>query len=462
VGAAEYRPARFSLVRRQGPWRDALLRRMLAFADLGATVTASVSLGFSAAGSVPFVLWSATFVPAWLVLAKLNGLYDRDQRSLRHLTIDELPRICVWSLISTALLAVFLAVTRVGELPLADAARVWLVATGLAFALRGLARLVWRRITPPERTLIIGEGPLALAARRKLELFPDIHVSVVAEQQELTIEDLRWFPNAVNAVDRVIVASSAIDESLIAELVAFCRRRHIKLSLVPPARGMFGTAVHLSHVADLPVVAYNTWDISRSTLFLKRVIDVTVSLTLLLALAPLFVLVAIAIWIDSRGPIIFTQARAGRDRRPFRMFKFRTMVADAEELLTKLVPFDTLDEPVFKLAYDPRVTPVGRILRRTSLDELPQLFNVLRGDMSLVGPRPEQVELVDRYQPEHMFRLAIKPGLTGPMQIYGRGRLTFEERLSVEREYVENLSVGRDLRILALTIAPVIRGTGAF
>jgi lipopolysaccharide/colanic/teichoic acid biosynthesis glycosyltransferase len=144
------------------------------------------------------------------------------------------------------------------------------------------------------------------------------------------------------------------------------------------------------------------------------------------------------------------------------MLKLRTMLVDAEAVLPTLVQFEALDEPVFKLARDPRVTRLGRFLRRTSLDELPQLLNVLKGHMSLVGPRPEQVELVRRYRPEHLFRLAVKPGLTGPMQVYGRGRLSFEERLAVERDYIENLSISRDLRILALTIPSVFDGRGAF
>ena len=141
------------------------------------------------------------------------------------------------------------------------------------------------------------------------------------------------------------------------------------------------------------------------------------------------------------------------------MVKFRTMVVGAEERLP--VAIDELRVPMFKLRDDPRVTRVGRLLRRTSLDELPQLWNVLRGEMSLVGPRPEQVELVELYAPEHRFRLSVKPGLTGPMQVSGRGGLTFEERLAVERDYIEHLSVARDFRILALTVAPVLNGHGA-
>jgi lipopolysaccharide/colanic/teichoic acid biosynthesis glycosyltransferase len=144
------------------------------------------------------------------------------------------------------------------------------------------------------------------------------------------------------------------------------------------------------------------------------------------------------------------------------MYKFRTMVSDAEARLSEVISLDDLRDPMFKLPHDPRVTRVGRLLRRTSLDELPQLINVLKGDMSLVGPRPEQVELVDRYRPEHRFRLDVKPGITGPMQVYGRGALSFDERLALEREYIENLSLGRDLHLLALTLAAVAGGKGAF
>ena len=126
------------------------------------------------------------------------------------------------------------------------------------------------------------------------------------------------------------------------------------------------------------------------------------------------------------------------------------------------MPFDKLDDPVFKLKGDPRVTRIGRLLRRTSVDELPQLVNVLRGDMSIVGPRPEQLDLVARYLPEHEFRLQVKPGITGPMQVFGRGRLKFQERLAVEREYIENLSLTRDFRIILMTLPAVLRRHGAY
>jgi lipopolysaccharide/colanic/teichoic acid biosynthesis glycosyltransferase len=174
------------------------------------------------------------------------------------------------------------------------------------------------------------------------------------------------------------------------------------------------------------------------------------------------VLIAFAVFVDDGPPVLFRQLRAGENGRLFRIFKFRTMVRDAEAMLPGLVSIDELSDPMFKLKPDPRVTRVGRFLRRTSLDELPQLLNVLRGEMSIVGPRPELVDLVERYTPEHEVRLQVKPGITGPWQVYGRSDLTFEEVLAVEREYVENLSLGRDLRIILMTIPAVFGRRGAY
>jgi exopolysaccharide biosynthesis polyprenyl glycosylphosphotransferase len=274
--------------------------------------------------------------------------------------------------------------------------------------------------------------------------------------------DLDEDPSWLAAVDRVIVASTTVSDEQIRKLVAFGRTYGVKLSVVPPVHGMFGTAMQLNHIAELPVIEYNTWDASRSTLMLKRVIDVIASVLALVLLSPLLVLIAIVVKLDSPGPVIFRQLRAGIEGRPFRIFKFRTMVADAEERLPDVVALHELREPVFKLVDDPRLTRWGRFLRRWSLDELPQLVNVLAGHMSLVGPRPEELQFVERYTPEQRLRLALRPGMTGPMQVNGRGALTFEERLAVEREYLENLSIGRDFRILVMTLSAVVQGKGAY
>jgi exopolysaccharide biosynthesis polyprenyl glycosylphosphotransferase len=436
---------------------------MLALADLVALVIGSLSLGLPFDSSAQRVLWSLVALPVWLLFAKLYGLYDRDHSALRHLTADELPSIFLWTLTATAGTALILDLSPAGGVSFPQAVRFWIVIGVAAFFLRAVARFVWRRTTSAERVLILGEGPLADATRRKLELFPDMHAEPI-DPVQIPLCDLAGDPERLLklGVDRIIVATLSIDEALIAHLVAACRASRIKLSLVPPMQGMFGTAVRLTHVADLPVLEYNTWDVSRSTLLLKRTLDVVVSLGGLLLLSPLMVLTALLVALDSHGRVMFSQTRVGEGGRRFRMHKFRTMVPGAEAQLGELVSLDDLSEPMFKFRNDPRVTWIGRLLRRTSLDELPQLLNVLKGDMSLVGPRPEQAELVERYKPEQLVRLSVKPGLTGPMQIYGRGQLTFEERLAVEREYVENISLARDLRILALTVAPVLSGRGAF
>jgi exopolysaccharide biosynthesis polyprenyl glycosylphosphotransferase len=444
-----------------GGWRDPLLRRMLAFADALAAGVVSVSLVIWGSDVRTAVLAMA-FVPAWIVLAKMHGLYDSDHRTLRHVTADEWSAIFLWTLSGAAALTIFLGVVPGNDVPATIAIQSWLVAAGAAFVFRSGMRALWRRLTAPERTIIVGTGALAEATRRKLQLFDDIHVRVLAHRADVDAEELDGLAAWNGGVDRVILASQSIDETMLIRLIDVCRREHVKLSVVPPVRGMFGTAVHLNHVADLPVVEYSTWDVSRSTLLLKRMLDIGVAGLGLVVLSPLLLAIAAAVRLDSRGGAIFAQTRAGLSGRPFRMYKFRTMQNGSDRRLDALVDLDGLEEPSFKLRNDPRVTRVGRWLRRTSLDELPQLWNVLRGEMSLVGPRPEQVDLVERYGPHQRFRLNAKPGMTGPMQIYGRGELAFEERLAVEREYIENLSVGRDVRILAHTLAAVARGNGAF
>jgi exopolysaccharide biosynthesis polyprenyl glycosylphosphotransferase len=194
----------------------------------------------------------------------------------------------------------------------------------------------------------------------------------------------------------------------------------------------------------------------------KRAIDIVGSALGLTLLAPIFIAVAIAVKLSSPGPAFFVQERHGLGRRRFRMLKFRSMVADAPALQASLESLNEADGPVFKMRDDPRVTPVGRFLRRTSLDELPQLINVLRGDMALVGPRPEEESVVALYDERQRKRLLVKPGLTGPMQVYGRSDLTFEERLAMERDYLDNLSLLTDLAILLRTPRAIVRGDGAY
>jgi exopolysaccharide biosynthesis polyprenyl glycosylphosphotransferase len=253
-----------------------------------------------------------------------------------------------------------------------------------------------------------------------------------------------------------------LDEATLARVVSACRELGVKLSVMPPMRAMLGTAVQLSHIAEMPVIEYGTWHTTWSTTALKRAVDIAVSAIGIVLLAPVMLVIGLLVRLDSRGPALFKQLRAGRHGKPFRFIKFRTMCKDAEERISEVLSVDDLKEPMYKLRSDPRVTRVGRLLRRTSLDELPQLFNVLRGDMSLVGPRPEELWLVERYGETERFRLEMRPGITGPMQVHGRGQLTFQERLAVEREYVENYSLEKDARILLRTVGAIFRADGAY
>jgi len=202
--------------------------------------------------------------------------------------------------------------------------------------------------------------------------------------------------------------------------------------------------------------------ISGLNRFLKRAMDIVGATVGLIISAPVIAILAVLIKLDSPGPVFFIQERVGENGRIFRMVKLRTMVNNAEELLEELIDINSLEQPAFKLPNDPRITRVGRFLRRWSLDELPQFWNVLKGEMSLVGPRPEEVRIVRLYNDWHRRRLAVKPGITGPMQVSGRGDLPLDERVRLELDYIENYSLWKDMIILLRTIPAVISGRGAY
>jgi exopolysaccharide biosynthesis polyprenyl glycosylphosphotransferase len=441
-------------------WRDIRRRRMLGAADLLAAAAGSLTT-LSEAG-----LWVFALLPVWIVLAKMLGLYDRDHKAIRHLTVDEVPYLALWSLGGAAFLALALPLTGSGDLSSGSVALIAIVAFATTFVLRGGARWLWRSIVPPERTVVLGDGELAAAMRRKIRIFPDMHLELLGDAPRIAELGSDDGGNALHVAlrdaDRLIVATENVDARLVGDLAVACRENQTKLSVASNLRGRALPVPKMTQVAELPMFEFDTWDVPRSTMLLKRCFDLVVSVVGLILLIPFVPLIALAIKLDDRGSVLFAQRRAGLDGRPFRMLKFRTMSPDAEDRLGEVVRIDELREPMFKLTSDPRVTRVGRVLRRFSLDEAPQLINVLMGQMSIVGPRPEQVEIVERYGPEHMFRLQVKPGMTGPMQVYGRGALTFAERLAAEADYIENISVLRDAKILARTLPVVLRGTGAY
>jgi exopolysaccharide biosynthesis polyprenyl glycosylphosphotransferase len=204
----------------------------------------------------------------------------------------------------------------------------------------------------------------------------------------------------------------------------------------------------------------NAFGLSSSALLVKRVLDLFFSLAALLVVSPVLLAIAFAIKLDSAGPILYTSDRVGKNGRVFRCFKFRTMVRDAEARLAAVLHMNERDAVLFKVSNDPRVTRLGRMLRKYSLDELPQFLNVLRGEMSVVGPRPAVASEVREYGRGHLERLAVKPGITGLWQVQGRHDPSFESYVSLDLTYIENWSVWLDVKIVSRTVGIVLSGTG--
>jgi exopolysaccharide biosynthesis polyprenyl glycosylphosphotransferase len=263
-------------------------------------------------------------------------------------------------------------------------------------------------------------------------------------------------------IEEVLVVDQDLTHETLLHTLDACEKRGVKVLMIPPIYDLLVGPEDFTYVHNVPLIRVDERRYHRLTRFAKRVFDIAVSSSLLLVLWPFLALIALAIRLDSPGRALFVQVRAGAAGRPFGMYKFRTMVADAEGKLGEVVDLDALDEPVFKVVDDPRITRVGRFLRRWSLDELPQLWNVLRGDMSLVGPRPEELRVVDRYDVWQRRRLKVKPGITGLQQVEARGSLSdLNARVRLDVYYIRKQSVLFDVVILVRTVWAVLRGSGA-
>jgi len=234
-------------------------------------------------------------------------------------------------------------------------------------------------------------------------------------------------------------------------MISLVKSLGVRVSVLPRIFEVVGTAVEFDTLNGVTVLGIRRFGLVRSSRAVKRAMDIVGSLLALIALAPVMVAIAISIRLTSRGPVLFRQTRVGRDGRRFTMLKFRTMVEGADALKARLATRNEADG-LFKISDDPRVTRVGRLLRRTSMDELPQLVNVLRGEMSLVGPRPLVVDEDSKIQGRHRRRLHLTPGMTGDWQILGSARIPLHEMVKIDYLYVTNWSLWGDVKILARTI----------
>jgi exopolysaccharide biosynthesis polyprenyl glycosylphosphotransferase len=336
-------------------------------------------------------------------------------------------------------------------------------------------RLVLARLFRPlaRRTLIIGGGEVGQEVARKLQSlsFGMTLVGAVATDDGMEgverLGSLKQVADIVqrHCIDEVVIALPAHQHALVEDVIFGLQAHPVRIHFVPDVVDLTMIRATVEDFFGIPVVGLREPPIDDAGRVAKRAFDLFVGGLFTLLAAPLVIACAIAIKLHDSGPVFYRQRRIGENGTPFEVIKFRSMVVDAESRLKSLgIDLEKLpkDNPVFKIQNDPRVTPVGRLLRRWSLDELPQLLNVLQGDMSLVGPRPEEAAVVARYSYLHRKRLAVKPGLTGPMQVNGRGDLPLKQRLNLELAYIESWTLWSDLKIIAKTIPVVLWGKGAY
>jgi exopolysaccharide biosynthesis polyprenyl glycosylphosphotransferase len=439
--------------------RDFVVRRLLVVADVASVLLALLVMVWVLDGT-PFsqhLLWGLPLLPLWVGMLAAYGLYNRDIKRISHSTVDDLPWILHAVLVMCLLTWLYYNAVPVPKIVFVDV----LLLGGTAVISMLLLRTVMRRLATvvlgPERVLFIGGGDRVGVLTRKMVAHPEYGlepVAVVDERFSLEEALVRYQP------ERIVLGDTSLAESELVELVHRCKELALKVSLLPHLFSALGPSVEIDDVEGLTVLGINPPVLPRSSRYMKRGLDVVLSAALLLLTSPLIALVALAIRLDSSGPVFFKQRRIGREGEPFELVKFRTMIIGAEALTEELFS-DSEDSNWLKLDHDPRITRMGRFLRLTSLDELPQLWNILRGDMSLVGPRP-LIESEDRQIAGWgRSRLELTPGLTGLWQVLGRTNIPFEEMVKLDYMYVTNWSLWSDVRLILRTLPAVVTRRGA-
>jgi exopolysaccharide biosynthesis polyprenyl glycosylphosphotransferase len=460
------------VARRHGP-RDAAVRRLLALADLGGVLIA-LAVATSAFSDHPAqLLWALPLLPLWTLVFKAYGLYDKDTKRISHATVDDLPWILHGVLLGSLLMLVYFRLIAPGSFDLGDLAVFATTAILAVAVLRGGARRLGIRLLGPERVLLVGDGAQIATLARKIGAHAEYGVEVIgwitrsaeADQgpelpilgcvSELDLSRLV----ADHQVERLVVAHEDFAEGALFDLLHRCRELNVKVSVLPQLFDALGASVELDDIEGVTVLGVNPPVLPRSSRLLKRAIDVTGSAVLLILTAPLLLAIAVAIKLDSRGPVFFRQVRIGRCGERFRLAKFRTMAVDAEARRAELLA--TSKDPDWLLIdRDPRVTRIGHFLRTSSLDELPQLWNVLKGEMSLVGPRPIIEDEDRRLEGWRRSRIDLTPGITGLWQVLGRTNISFEEMVKLDYLYVTNWSLWTDLRLVLRTLPAVLLKKG--
>jgi exopolysaccharide biosynthesis polyprenyl glycosylphosphotransferase len=439
--------------------REVVFRRTLGLVDATA-ITITLLCGALVFGSGGGLAWAALAVPLVFVgVAKAIGLYDRDAHLLHKTTLDEVPALFSLATASVLLLWAASGLLVSGDLGQAQILPMWALLFVLLLALRSLARWTARRVVPTERCLFVGDTQSAEHFRDKLAASPSVKAELVGWiPADRGGTDARGngrvpLPERVRAlvaerdVHRVVLGPGSARSEEVLDAVRQTGGHAPKVSVLPDVSRVVSSSVEVDRLNGITLLGVRRFEITRSSHVVKRAFDLAGSCAALLVLFPLLVATAIAIRLDSRGPVLFRQARAGRHGEPFEMLKFRSMVDGAEHQRDDLMHLNEADG-VFKIADDPRITRVGRVIRRLHIDEMPQLVNVLRGDMSLVGPRPLPLDEDRRIVGWHRRRLDLRPGITGPWQVLGSSRIPLSEMVRLDYQYIADWSVWNDVRIL--------------
>jgi exopolysaccharide biosynthesis polyprenyl glycosylphosphotransferase len=465
--------------RRRG--RAWLMHRWLASADVLGLVLAFAVVGL-VFGGIEWgeIAYFAATMPLWVITAKLYGLYDRDEHTTFYSTVDDLVSVFHVLTVGMWLLLGFGRVTGVTDTTLTEAMSFWAVAIVTVVALRALARTIAvRNPLYVQRAIIVGAGDVGQTIARKVLTHPEYGLELLGfvderprERPEAladlevlgSLEDVTAIVNWLD-VERVIVAFSNESHEAYLHLLRQMTQLDVEVDVVPRLFEVIGPRVQLDSVEGIPLIGLRPPHLSRSSRLAKRTMDLVLCVLGVLVLSPFLLAAAVAIRTTSRGPALFRQLRVGQHGQTFHILKFRTMVANAEALKCEVGHLNVhlADDPrMFKIPDDPRVTGVGKFLRRWDLDELAQLFNVIRGDMSLVGPRPLILEEDAFIKTWGRRRLDLKPGVTGPWQALGASTIPFDEMVRLDYLYITNWSLYEDVKWIWRTIARLVNGRHSY